>query len=172
MSSNINHWVPTNGMGQETHEQCWYASYKMIFWAAGRNIDSVKMILKGVINFDDAMDNGLLDSDYRKCASSLGLDAWAGKHFNQERGFFDVGMSDGAEALYGLLKEGPLWVSRKNKSGSFHITVLKGYDDSDGYFIFNNPYPGPDNALEQRMRSDFYARGITYAIGSVQRLKP
>lgn len=169
MASNINHWVPTDGMGQETFEQCWYASYQMIYWSKGLNIGSVKKKLEKVINFNDAMENGLLDHDYHKCAIALGMKAWDGKHFNQKRTFFDVGLTDGAEALHACLKSGPLWVSRKTGKGSYHITVLKGYDDrGDGYFIFNNPYPGPDNALEQEMRSDFYAEKITYATGSVQ----
>ena len=169
MASNINHFVPTAGMGQESFEQCWYASYKMIYKAKGMNIDSVKTKLEKVINFPEAMRKGLLDYDYHKCANALGLKAWDGKHFNQKRTFFDVGLSDGAEALHACLKTGPLWVSRKNDAGSYHITVLKGYDDTgDGYFIYNNPYPGPTNAIEQRMRSDLYAIRITYATGSVQ----
>ncbi|REJ77266.1 MAG: hypothetical protein DWQ47_12815 [Acidobacteria bacterium] len=169
MPSNINHWVPTEGLGQKTFQQCWYASYRMIYWSLGKNIDSVKTKLETVIDFPEAMKEGLLDNDYMKCATALGFDAWLGKHFNQKRGWSDVGMSDGAEALYAVLKKGPVWVSRKNDSGSFHITVLRGYDDSDGYFVYNNPYPGPKDAVVQRMRSDFYARGITYAAGSVQR---
>ncbi len=169
MASNINHWVPVAGMGQKTFQQCWFASYQMLYWQKGKNIGSVKTLLSPVINFSDAMSKGLLDTDYHKCATALGMTAWEGKHFNQPRGFFDVGLSDGAENLYACLKDGPLWISRRTDTGSYHITVLKGYDDTgDGYFIYNNPFPGPTDAKEERMRSDLYAIRVTYATGSVQ----
>lgn len=159
------------GMGQKTHQQCWFASYQMLFWSKGLNIDSVRTKLEKVIDLADSMAHGLPDTEFRQCASALSMRAWAGKAFNQDhkkRRFFDLGLSDGAEALYALLESGPLWVSRKNEAGTYHITVLKGYDKSSDTFIFNNPYPGPRDALEQRMKSEIYARGITYAMGSVQ----
>jgi hypothetical protein len=172
MAANINHWVPVFGMGQKTHQQCWFASYQMIFWSQGLNINSVRTRLEGVIDFVDSAKNGLLDTNYEKCARALGMRSWAGRafnHDNKKRRFFDVGLSDGAEALYALLESGPLWISRKNASGAYHITVLKGYDKSSDTFVFNNPYPGPSNALEQSMKSEAYVRGITYAMGSVQK---
>lgn len=172
MASNINHWVPMEGLGQKTFQQCWFASYQMIYWSLGRDIGSVRTKLEGIIDVDDALAKGLVDYDFHKCATALGFDAWPGKHFNGARGFWDVGISDGAEKLHGLLKKGPLWVSRKTDSGSYHITVLKGYDDSgDGYFIFNNPFPGPNDAKEERIKASFYARKVTGATGSVQRIR-
>ena len=169
MADDINHWVPTQGMGQKTRQQCWYASYKMIYRVKGLNTDLVKQKLEKVIDFPDAMKNGLLDNDFLTCAGALDLTSWSGRHFNMKRDFWDMGMSDGAETLYACLRKGPLWVSRKTSSGSFHITVLKGYKDSGDKFIFNNPFPGPNDAIEQSMKSDLYARRITFAAGSVQR---
>lgn len=170
MASNISHTVPTSGMGQATFQQCWYASYKMIYKFKGINTNSIKDKLSRVIDFDDAMNNGLVDKDYHKCAGALGLLSWDGKHFNQPRGFFDVGITDGAEAVLSILKEGPLWVSRKINKDTYHIVVATGYDDAgDGNIIYNNPYPGPTDAVEKRMSASHFARMITYATGSVQR---
>ena len=170
MASNISHNVPTQGMGQATFQQCWYASYKMIYQCKGLNVNSIKDKLKGWIDFDDAMKNGLIDKDYKKAAMGLGLSVWDGKDFNQEQGFFDVGLSDGAEFFHACLKHGPLWVSRYIKKGTYHITVAKKYDDTGkGYIYYNNPYPGPKNAIEEKMPANIYCRHITYATGSVQR---
>ena len=170
MADNISHTVPTAGFGQATFQQCWFASYKMIFSHKGLSTGSIKDKLSSVIDFDDAMANGLLDTDYQKCAQALGLSYWKGTQFNQERGFWDVGISDGAEELHGLLRQGPLWVSRKISKDSYHITVLKGYVDTDrGDFVINNPYPGPNDALEQQVPASHYARMVTGANASVQR---
>lgn len=170
MADNISHTVPTSGMGQETFQQCWFAAFKMIYTFKGLNTNSIKDKLSKVIDFNDAMANGLFDTDYKKCAEALGLTYWKGTDFNQERGFFDVGITDGAEALHKHLRQGPLWVSRKISKDSYHITVLKGYEDtSKGDFVINNPYPGPKDALEQRVSASHYARMVTGANASVQR---
>jgi hypothetical protein len=170
MASDITHTVPTAGFGQATYQQCWYASYKMIYSFKGLNVNSIKDKLAGVINVDDALANGLLDTDYKKCATALGLSAFSGGTYNAERGFFDVGLSDGAEALHDELANGPLWVSRYIKKGTYHIVVVKAYDDAgDGYFIYNNPYPGPSNAVEVRENASLFSKFITNAAGSVQR---
>ena len=170
MASNISHWVPTSGFGQKTYQQCWFASYQMLYWSKGKNIDSIKDKLSKVIDFQDSLTNGLIDKDYHKCAGALELQSWKGIHFNQPRGFTDIGLTDGAEALLRLLKDGPLWVSRKISKDTYHIVVAKGYDDAgDGSIIYNNPYPGPKNAVEQRVSASHFARMITYATGSVQR---
>ena len=169
MADNISHNVPTQGMGQATFQQCWYASYKMIYTFKGLNTNSIKDKLSSVINFSDALKNGLLDNDFEKCAKALGLSYWSGSKFNGERGMFDVGISDGAEKMHDLLRNGPLWVCRKANKNSFHITVLKGYTDtSKGHFIVNNPYPGPRNAVEIKLPASHYARMVTNASGSVQ----
>jgi hypothetical protein len=170
MASNINHWVPTAGFGQKTHQQCWFASYQMLYWSKGKNINSVRDKLSSVIDVDDALANGLLDTDYKKCATALGLTPLSGGNFNGERGFFDVGLTDGAEALHGELAKGPLWVSKYIKKGTYHIIVLKAYDDTgDGYFTYNNPFPGPKDAIEVRENASLFAKFITNAAGSVQR---
>ncbi|MCO6512720.1 MAG: hypothetical protein J5I65_18200 [Aridibacter famidurans] len=170
MADNISHDVPTGGMGQATFQQCWYASYKMIYTFKGLNTNSIKDKLSNVIDFADAMKNGLVDKDYLKCATALGLDGWKGEHFNQERSWYDVGLSDGAETLLTVLKKGPLWVSRKISSDSYHIVVAKRYDDEgQGYIYFNNPYPGPKDAVEAKLPASHFARMITYANASVQR---
>ncbi len=170
MASNINHWVPTAGFGQQNHQQCWFASYQMLLWSKGKNIDSIRDKLSGVIDFEDSMENGLLDTEYKKCATALGLTALSGGTFNAKRGFFDVGLSDGAEALHRELTKGPLWVSKFIKKGTYHIIVVKAYDDSgDGHFIYNNPFPGPTNAVEVRENASLFVKFITNAAGSVQR---
>ena len=126
--------------------------------------------LELIYDVDDALANGLLDTDYKKCATALGFTAMAGGTFNAERGFFDVGLSDGAEALHAELSKGPLWVSKYIKKGTYHIVVLKAYDDSgDGYFTYNNPFPGPKDAVEVRENASLFAKFVTNAMGSVQR---
>ena len=170
MPDNIKHSVTTTGAGQKTRQQCWYASFKMIYAFHKFNTNQIKDRLERVINFEDAMEKGLYDTDYRNCGVALELHQWKGSDFNMERGFFDVGMSDGGHALYKKLKKGPLWVSRYVKKGSYHITVVVGYSDkSNGYFIYNNPFPGPNNAIESKMDASLFARQITNAQGSVMR---
>ncbi|HUF05492.1 MAG TPA: papain-like cysteine protease family protein [Aridibacter sp.] len=169
MADNINHNVPTIGMGQATFQQCWYASFKMIYKFKGLNVNSIEDKLRNVIDFDDAMADGLVDKDYHKCAGALDLTSWKGEHFNQEQGFFDVGLSDGAESFHACLRKGPLWVSRYIKKGTYHITVATKYDDEGkGYIYYNNPYPGPKHAVEEKMPANVFCRHITYATGSVQ----
>lgn len=166
---NITHTVPTGGMGQATFEQCWYASYKMMLTFLKRNTNEIKDKLGGAgIDFDDAMKKGLLDTDYKKAADALGLKAWAGSTFNQKPGFFDIGLSDGAEAFLDALKAGPLWVSRKAGPDSYHIVVAYGYDDSDERILYNNPFPGPTDAVQARLSANIFVRSITGALGSVQ----
>ncbi|MDH3492709.1 MAG: C39 family peptidase [Acidobacteriota bacterium] len=170
MPDNINHNVSKTGAGQATRKQCWYASFKMLYKYHGRSTNEVKDRLKNVIDFNDAMENGLLDTDYRKCGDALNMSNWSGSHFNGERGFFDIGLSDGGHALVKILRKGPLWVSRYIKKGTYHIVVAKGYDDrGNGKIIFNNPYPGPDDAIEDKMDASLFARHITNAVGSVMR---
>ena len=170
MASNISHWVPTLGMGQKTTKQCWFASYKMIYWSKGKNIDSIKDKVSSVIDFDDAMEHGLYDTDYKKVATALGMRQWSGVKYKKPHGTFGVGLTDGTEAFLKLLEKGPLWVSRFIKAGSYHITVARKYDDTGkGYIHYNNPFPGPKNAVGQKMVANLYTRHITNAFGSIQK---
>jgi hypothetical protein len=128
-------------------------------------------LVGGGIDFADAMAKGLLDTDYQKAATALDLDVWSGELFKKPATFFDVGLTDGAEAFIELLKVGPLWVSRFVEQGSYHAVLATGYnDEGKGYIIFNNPYPGPDNAIEDTTTpANIFVKHITSARGSVMR---
>lgn len=171
MPDSFKHTVSLLGAGQETKKQCWYASFRMVTKLSGAAVRD--KLVGGGVDFADAMANGLLDTDYRKAATALDLDIWSGEKFKQPAGFFDIGLTDGAEAFIELLKVGPLWVSRYIEQGSYHAVVATGYnDDGKGYIIFNNPYPGPDNALEDAtIPANIFVKHITSARGSVMRKK-
>lgn len=171
MPDSFKHTVSLLGAGQETKKQCWYASFRMVTKLSGAAVKD-KLIGGGIL-FQDAMDNGLLDTDYQKAANALNLDTWSGEKFKQEAGFFDMGLTDGAEAFIELLKVGPLWVSRFIEKGSYHAVLATGYNDNGkGYIIHNNPYPGPDNAIEViDMTANVFVKHITSAKGSVMRAK-
>jgi hypothetical protein len=165
------HTVSLLGAGQETKKQCWYASFRMVTKLSGSAVKD-KLVGGGIL-FDDAMENGLLDTDYQKAANALNLDTWSGELFKQEAGFFDIGLTDGAEAFLALLKVGPLWVSRFIEKGSYHAVLATGYnDDGKGYIIYNNPYPGKENAVEVTdVPANVFVKHITSAKGSVMRAK-
>jgi hypothetical protein len=169
MPNSFKHNIDVLGMGQATHEQCWYASYKMILTFLKRNTNEVEDKLRaGGIDFDDAMSSGLADTNYQKAANALGLKGWAGSAFNKAPGFFDIGLTDGAEAFIDKLTSGPLWVSRILGPGSYHIVVAVGYNDSESKIIYNNPYPGPTNAVELEWKANLFVKFITAAACSVQ----
>jgi hypothetical protein len=171
------HNVPTLGAGQKTFQQCWFASYKMLFKFNGRPADEIETRLRGLMKtdvmgndrFNDALANGLLDTDYWTASTALGLKSLGGAAFNKPAGFFDVGLSDGAEAFVNELKKGPLWVSRFTGAG-YHIVIATGYNDNGkGYIIYNNPFPGPSNAVEVTTETaNTFVKFITNAKGSVQ----
>ena len=172
------HSVSTAGGGQATFSQCWYASYKMLLGPAGQTgtIESkLRGLLKTDINgkdrFQDALDNGLADTNYNTCAVALGLQSWSGSTFNKPATFFDVGLTDGAEAFLEQLKKRPLWVSRYLSPG-YHIVLATGYnDDGNGYIIYNNPYPGPKDAVQvTTTTANTFVKFITNARASVQGL--
>ena len=97
MPDSFKHDVDVLGAGQATFEQCWFASYKMIFKFAKRNTNEVEDRLRKAGNFfDEAMKLGLLDTDYKKSAEALGLKAWTGSPFNLKPSWYDFGLSDGA----------------------------------------------------------------------------
>jgi Papain-like cysteine protease AvrRpt2 len=166
------HVVPTLGAGQATFEQCWLASFKMLLKFAKRSENEAEDKLRGAgINVDEAKSQGLLDTEYKKAADALEFTTWSGSSFNQKPGFFDIGPSDGAEAFIEELKQGPLWVSRYVEKGSYHAVVAIGYNDSEERIIYNNPFPGPTNAVELELKANLFVKFITNARGSVQRAK-
>ena len=166
------HTVPTAGAGQATFEQCWLASFGMLYKFHNQPVGSIeaKLTAKG-IDVADAKTNGLSDKDYAKAGEALGLTMWAGGPFKKAPGFFDVGDSDGCELFLAELVKGPLWVSRY-VGGGYHAVVAVGYInpswDEAGYIVFNNPFPGPTNAKEDAtMRGNIFVKHITDAKGSV-----
>ena len=168
MPDSFKHNVDVLGAGQATFEQCWFASYKMIFKFAKRNTNEVEDRLRKAGNyFDDAMKLGLLDNDYKKSAEALGLKAWTGSPFNLKPVWYDAFLSDGAHAFLKELAIGPMWVSRKSGSSN-HAVVAVGYDDDRSVILWNNPFPGPNNAEEKRLDANLFVRNITGAMGSVQ----
>lgn len=169
MPKSFLHTVEHKGFGQNNMARCWYASYRMMLKYLNRNPDEVKDKLKAVLNFDDAYENGLFVSDYRKAADALGMDILDSTPFRKEQTFFDVGLSDGAEAFLKVLENKPVWVSRFSSVGVYHITVAVGYDDKESDIIFNNPFPGPNDAWQSdKLKANIYVRHITRQIGSVQ----
>ncbi len=170
MPSSFKHSVSTLGGGQANFQQCWYASYKMLFTYHQKNVNAIDDKLAPAINLEDAKDKGLFDTDFKKASQALGTKMWAGTIYKAKPGFFDVGLTDGCEKFVGLLADGPLWVSRYAGPNSYHIVVATGYnDDNDGYIIYNNPFPGPNNAVEvSTMLANMFVKHITNAMGSIQ----
>lgn len=157
------------GFGQDSSARCWYAAYRMMFKYLNRNQNEIKDKLAPKIKFDDAYENGLLTGDYAKVADALGFDVLDSVPFKKDQGFFDVGLSDGAEAFLVELKKKPLWVARFALKGVHHITVAVGYDDKSSSIIHHNPYPGPFDARDHlTIKANTYVKHITYQIGSVQ----
>lgn len=173
MPSSFKHNVPTLGAGQATFQQCWFASYKSLLKFHNRNANEVEDKLNGAgINVPESKDKGLLDTDYKKAAESLGLAKWSGAPFKKV-GFIDFGLNDGTEAFLKELQISPLWVSRYIGPGSYHIVIATGYNDNGkGYIIYNNPFPGPDHAVEDTtLLANVFTRHITDAMGSVQAVR-
>jgi hypothetical protein len=166
------HPVPTIGAGQATFEQCWLASFGMIYKFHGQAVGSIeaKLSAKG-IDVEDAKANGLSDKSFHAAGEALGMTMWSGTKFKDPAGFFDVGDSNGCEAFLAELAQGPLWVSRY-VAPSYHAVVAVGYTnpswDEAGYIVYNNPFPGPRNAVEvSNMRGNTFVKYITDARGSV-----
>lgn len=168
MASSFTHSVPTLGNGQPNFSTCWYASYRMLLTFGKRNASAIEDKLNArKIDVADAKANGLEDKKYKDACDALGLKGWSGKSFNQEPAWYDFGLSDGAEAFIEELRKGPLWVSRVSGS-NYHIVLAVGYDDGSEKIIFNNPFPGPADAVEQRLKANLFVRNITAASCSVQ----
>ncbi|RLT03178.1 MAG: hypothetical protein DWI22_19285 [Planctomycetota bacterium] len=130
----------------------------------------LKTDISGNDRVQDALNNGLLDTDYNTCAVALGLQSWSGSAFNKPASFLDIGLTDGAEAFLEQLKKGPLWVSRYVHPG-YHIVLATGYtDNGNGYIIHNNPFPGPKDAIQvTTTTANHFVKLITNARASVQR---
>jgi hypothetical protein len=164
------HTVQTGNGGQENFQQCWLASYRMLFTYHQRPVAAIESKLKGAgIDVENAKKEGLLDTEFKKAGEALDMTMWSGTKYKKEPGFFDMGLSDGCEAFLEILQGGPLWVSRYVKKCSYHIVLATGYQDTDkGHIIYNNPYPGPTNAIEERMVANVFVRHTTDAMGSIQ----
>ncbi len=167
------HNVPTLGAGQASFTECWYASYCMLYRYHNLSVASVADKLQGAgIDVADAKANGLEDKKYSLASNALGMTMWSGEKFKQEPSFWDVDLTDGCEAFIDELVKGPLWVSRYIKNGLYHIVVATGFrwgSSKKGYIIYNNPFPGPQNAVESDdLTANVFVRHITSAQGSVQ----
>jgi hypothetical protein len=167
------HSVSLIGGGQSTYEQCWLASYTMLFNYHKLPVASIesKLSAKG-IDVADAKKNGLEDKKYNDAATALSMTVWSGEKFKQEASWYDMGLTDGCEAFIEELQKGPMWVSRFIKAGLYHIVVATGFKwgaSDKGYIIYNNPYPGPNNAVEDdTLLANVFVRHITSARSSVQ----
>ena len=168
MAESFKYNVEILGMGQPNEATCWHASFRMMFMHLKRTTAELNPRLEAAgIDCKDAQQSGLADTDYQKAADALGFTGWSGKRFNLSPGLFDFGLSDGAEEFLSALRMGPLWVSRKTKGG-YHAVVAVGYDDDTRKILFNNPSPGPQNAVELRLEANLFVRNISAANASVQ----
>ncbi len=167
------HNVPTSGSGQGTHQQCWFASYQMMYKYYSRNASAIEDKLTAAsVDVADAKANGLLDTLYKTASTALSMTNLATAPF-KETSWTDWDVSSGAYNFLTELKKGPLWVSRYHGPGSYHAVVATGYSDSGkGYIIYNNPFPGPTNAIEDTtIMATVFVRHITDARGSVQAIR-
>jgi len=142
------HTVPVLGYGQKKKTSCWFASFQMIYAHAELPVAGITAKLKAKsIDVNDCLDKGMADTDYANACEALGLQGFAGTKFNQEAGLLDWGVSDGAWAFIEELKKRPLWVS-KCSGTNYHAIVAVGYRSDGDKIIWNNPWPGEDNAIE------------------------
>ena len=165
--------VPLSGGGQKNFQQCWYASYRTMYSYHKQppaGIDG-KLTTKG-IDVADAKANGLIDKKFYDAGEALGMTMWSGESFKKAASWYDTGLTDGCEAFITELIKGPLWVSRYIEEGTYHIIVATGFkwgDSGKGYIIYNNPFPGPNDAVEvSDLLANVFVRHITSARGSVQ----
>ncbi|MEP6944869.1 MAG: papain-like cysteine protease family protein [Acidobacteriota bacterium] len=162
------HNVATSGAGQATHQQCWFASFGMMY-KYYKMAGSIEDKLSGAgIDVATAKSDGMLDTDYGKAATALGFTPLSVAPF-KETGYFDFDVSSGAYKFLDELVKGPLWCSRYLGPGMYHAVVATGYsDDGKGYIIYNNPFPGPTNAREvSTSTASMFVRDLTNAKGSV-----
>lgn len=142
------HTVPMLGYGQRKKTSCWFASFQMIYAHAGKPVAGIADKLRGAgVDVDDCLANGMPDTVYAKACAALELQGFAGTKFNQAAGLFDWGVSDGAWAFIDELKKRPLWVS-KCSGTNYHAIVAVGYRSDGDKILWNNPWPGEDNAVE------------------------
>ncbi len=167
------HSVSLSGAGQKNFKQCWLASYQMMYKYHTVPPDGIEgKLTTGNINVKDAKDNGLLDTNFHDAGTALEMTMWSGEKFKKEASWYDVGLTDGCEAFIQELEKGPLWVSRYIEVGTYHIVVATGFkwgSSDKGYIIFNNPFPGPNDAVEvSDLLANVFVKHITSARGSVQ----
>jgi hypothetical protein len=169
VASDINHTINLLGMAQENFATCWYSSYRIALAAAGKGAVDVDAVLKGAtIDVDEAKANGLKDTDFPKAANALSFTKFSGTNYNQKAAWYDVGLSDGAEAFLEVLRRGPLWVSRAG-SKSKHIVVAHGYSSSGDKLWYANPWaPGENDAKQKWMEINSFVFGITNDSAAVQ----
>ncbi len=163
------HDVPTAGNGQANHQQCWLASFGMIYKFYKLSSAAIEEKLSNAgIDVATAKSAGMIDTDYKTAATALGLTALSVLPF-KETSWTDFDVSTGAYKFLAELQKGPLWCSRFIKPGLYHAVVATGYSDGGrGYIIFNNPFPGPTNAREDTsIPATLFVRDLTRASGSV-----
>lgn len=183
MPASFKHTVERLTFGQKTHEQCWFASYQMMFKFLKRPTSEVESKLRPALGtrqddsgqviskFDEALKLGLSDTDYKMAADALGLKNSPGTPFKQKPAWYDIGLSDGCEAFLEILKNGPLWVSIRVSSTTDHAVVAVGYDDDATKIVFNNPFPGPSDAIEDSKDANTFMQLIKAANGAVAGIK-
>ena len=110
--------------------------------------------------------------NFTDAGTALGMTMWSGEAFKKAPSWYDIDLTDGCEAFITELIKGPLWVSRYIEQGTYHIVVATGFKwgaSGKGYIIYNNPFPGPNDAVEvDNLLANVFVRHITSARGSVQ----
>lgn len=171
--TDFKHNVPLLDAGQKNFQQCWYASYETMYKYYKQPPAGIDSILTTAnIDVADAKANGLIDKKYHDAGTALKMTMWSGEKFKQAASWYDVGLTDGCESFITELQKGPLWVSRYMEEGTYHIVVATGFKwgtSEKGYIIYNNPFPGPKNAIEvDNILANVFVKHITSARGSVQ----
>ena len=164
------HSVPCLNGGQANFKQCWYASYLMLHRFHGKTTTDIESKLtSGNVDVEDAKQNGLIDKAFAKASTALNTTSFPSAPF-KDTSFWDFDVSSGAKDFIKELQNGPLWVSRFIADGTYHIVLATGYNNNGtGYIIYNNPFPGPDHAVEvTNITATVFCRFITDARGSVQ----
>lgn len=166
----IKHTVPALGYGQPNFATCWHACYRAAFAFLKRTEASIDPALTSAgIDVPVAKQKGLLDTDFRKAAFALKLMPLFTGQFRETSIW--PGLDPGAEKFLDELKACPLWVSRKTAGGGLHIVLAWGYSPDGDKVWYNNPFPGPDDALTKWMKANDFVSGISTAIGSVTRVQ-
>lgn len=130
--------------------------------------DIEERLANGGVDVEASKEIGLKDLDFPNAAKSLGLMSFSSVPF-RDTGFLSFDLSRGAKFFLEELRKGPLWVSRFMAKGSYHSVVATGYINNGSYIIYNNPFPGPDDAVEvTTTTATVFCRFITDAQASIQ----